>query len=64
MVPRQKIWWEVMDVGEDDAIWRKHFRMSKASFDYIVAAVGPYVVRQATRLRQVLNCLHLSIEET
>ena len=53
VVPRPKIWWELMDICQDDAVWRKHFRMSKASFEFIVASVGPYIIRQATRLRQV-----------
>ena len=51
--PRVQNWWDMYKDCNDDKLWRSHFRMNLDTFNFILRIVGPCVIRQRTRFREV-----------
>ena len=53
-LPRPQLWFErLLNDRSLDGWWKEHFRVSRATFEYICRLVGPALFRQDTAMRKL-----------
>ena len=52
--PRHGIWWDEALLHFCDAQWKRHFRMRRSTFDYLVRCLEPYLTYEDTQMRRAI----------